>query len=78
MEDFIHDFYLLNMYKKAFAYAINPINGHNQWVKHDFPAFLPLDFDVSLKNLAFKRRPEEGDRGNQTIGSFEKLSRKDY
>jgi len=29
VEVFVHEFYSLNMYKKAFANAINPVNGHN-------------------------------------------------
>jgi len=33
VEDFVHDFYSIDKYKKAFAYAINPINGCNPWVK---------------------------------------------
>jgi len=78
MEDFVHDFYSLNMYKKAFANAINPVNGCNQWVKQDLLAFLPPKFDVSLKNLALKRRPGEGDHSNKKVGSSEKLSKKGH
>ena len=78
MKDFVHDFYSLNMYRKAFANAINLVNGRNQWVKQDLPAFLPPQFDVSLKNLAFKRRPDEGDNSNKKVRSSEKLSRKGH
>jgi len=66
------------MYKKAFANVINPVNGPNQWVKQDIPTFIPPEFDVSLKNLAFKRRPEEGDSSNKKVQSSEKLSRKGH
>ena len=67
VEDFVHDFYSVNMYKKAFANAINSINGRNQWVKQDLPTFLPPEFDVSLKNLVFKRKPAEGDNSNKKV-----------
>jgi len=70
VEDFVHDFCSLNMYKKNFANAINSVNGRNQWAKQDLPAFLPPEFDVSLKNLAFKRRPEEGDHSNTKKREF--------
>ena len=33
VEDIMDDFYSINKYKKAFAYAINPINGCNLWVQ---------------------------------------------
>jgi len=29
VEEFVHDFYSINMCKKAFANAINPVHGHN-------------------------------------------------
>jgi len=74
----VHDYYSVDMYKKAFANVINPVNGPNQWVKQDIPTFIPPEFDVSLKNLAFKRRPEEGDSSNKKVQSSEKLSRKGH
>ena len=43
VEDFVHDYYLVDMYKRAFANAINPVNGRNQWVKEDIPTFIPPD-----------------------------------
>jgi len=42
------------------------------------PAFLPPNFDVSIKNLVFKRTSEQGDHSNKKIGSSEKLSRKGH
>ena len=74
----MYDFYSVNMYKKAFPNVINPINGHNQRVKLDLPTFLPPEFDVSLKNLAFKRRPKEGVNSNKKVKTSEKLSRKGH
>ena len=49
MEDFVHDFYSIDKYKKTFAYAINLINGRKVWVKQDLPTFLPPYFDVNEK-----------------------------
>ena len=78
VEDFVHEFYSVAMYKKAFANAINPVNGRNQWVKQDVPTFLPPQFDVSLKNLAFKRRSEEGENSNKKVQTSERMSRKGH
>jgi len=76
--DFVHDYYAVDMYKRAFANAINPVNGRNQWAKQDLPTLVPPEFDVSLKNLAFKRRPEEGDSSSKKVQGSEKLSRKGH
>jgi len=43
VEDFVHDYYSVDIYKKAFANVINPVNGRNQWVKEDIPTFIPPD-----------------------------------
>ena len=67
----------IDKYRKAFAYAINPINGHKLWVKKDLPTFRPPHFDVSMKNLAFKRRPEEGEH-KKHFDSSGKVSRKGH
>ena len=78
MEDFVHEFYSIDKYRKAFAYAINPINGRNLWIKQDLPTFLLPHFDVLLKILAFKRRPEECEHSKKHFDSSSKVSRKGH
>ena len=78
VEDFIHEFYSIDKYRKAFAYAVNPINGHNLWVKQDLPTFLPPHFDFSMKNLAFNRGPKEGGHRKKHFDSSGKFSRKGH
>jgi len=60
VEDYVHDYYSIEKYKKAYAYTINPINGRNLWEQVGVQIH-PPEFKDTKKNLAFKRRPEEGE-----------------
>ncbi|KAJ8427705.1 hypothetical protein Cgig2_008295 [Carnegiea gigantea] len=60
VEDYIDDYYLIEKYKKAYACTINPINGRNLWEQVGVQIH-PPEFKDTKKNLAFKRKPEEGE-----------------
>ena len=60
VEDYVDDYYSIEKYKKAYVCTINPINGRNLWEQVGVQIH-SLEFKDTKKNLAFKRKPEEGE-----------------
>jgi len=78
VEDYVDDFYSLEKYKKAYAETINPINGQNMWVKTSGDQIHAPSFKDTQKNLALKRRLEEGEKRDKQARSYGKVSTKGH
>jgi hypothetical protein len=60
-EDYLHEYFSVEMYKRAYDPIIFPMTSQDQWVRTNQDAIEPLDYKVALgrpKNIR-RRRPDE-------------------